>query len=202
VAIGLTAIAVTARPAAAECDGPISSFRAVAGSAERVVIGDVAAIRDGGLAEAWQTGGWSSRFTLQVRYSPVGDAPSTLAIDDLPTQPCAPVMMAREGDRIAIAFGATDFTPPIRVNTIAVIDGRPYEHPGIETITTSEVFRLLGLVPPDTSTSLDEGSDPPAPGLLGVIGAALLAGGLAWRRSGPRPQIVLKPSNGWRQPRQ
>ncbi len=126
-AVAFGAIAVSPLPVAAECDGPVPSFRDALATAKRVVIGDVIAVRDGGLARAATNNGWSSRFTLRVRYTPVGDAGRTMEINDLPTQPCAGVIQAREGDRIALAFDATDFSPAIQVNTVAWIRGTPWD---------------------------------------------------------------------------
>ena len=141
------------------------------------------AVRDGGLVEAAATDGWSSRFTLRVRYTPVGEAPETMEIRDLPTQPCAPVVQVREGDRIALAFDATDFTPPIQVNTVAWIRGTPRDFIGVEAITTAEIFRLLDLAPPDTSTLAEQRTQELPIGLLIAVVTGTLAGSLVWRQS-------------------
>ena len=137
-AVAFGTLAISPLQAAAECDGPVPSFRDALATAKRVVIGDVIAVRDGGLVKAAASDGWSSRFTLRVRYTPVGAAQQTMDIRDLPTQPCAGVIQAREGDRIALAFDATDFSPPIQVNTVAWIRGTPWDFIGVETISVSE----------------------------------------------------------------
>lgn len=134
----------------AECDGPIPSFRDATSTAKRIVIGDVIAVAPGGLVEPGADGR-SSRFFLQVRYVLRGQAPSVMEIRDLPTQPCAPGLIAAEGDRLALAFDAIDFTPPIKVNTVAWIRGMAPDWIGIEMITVPEAFALVGLNPPDTS---------------------------------------------------
>ena len=181
-AIALLGLAAGSLPVAAECDGPIPSFRDALETATRVVIGDVIAVHRGGIFEEDGAGALSSRFTVRVRFTPVGEAPETMEIADLPTQPCATVVMARKGDRIALAFDATDFTPPIHVNTVAWIRGAPPDVAGAETITTAEVFRLLNLAEPDTATADDHwATDAPILALIGVAAAAL-AGVLAGRR--------------------
>lgn len=182
-AIALGALAVGPLQVAAECDGPVPSFRDALATAKRVVIGDVTAVRDGGLVEAAASDGSSSRFTLRVRYTPVGEAHQTMEISDLPTQPCAGVIQAREGDRVALAFDATDFSPPIQVNTVAWIRGVPWDFIGVETITLAEVFRLLDLAPPDTATHPEERTQQLPVGLLVAVATGALAGSLAWRRS-------------------
>lgn len=106
-----------------------------------------------------------------------------MEIRDLPTQPCAGVIQAREGDRIALAFDATDFSPPIQVNTVAWIRGTPWDFSGVETITVAEVFRLLDLTPPDTATLPEEPTQGLPVGLLVALATGALAGSLAWRRS-------------------
>jgi hypothetical protein len=176
-AIATVALAAGPLQVSAECDGPYPSLRDALATAKRVVIGDVIAVRNGGLVEAASSDGWSSRFTLSVLYTPVGRAPATMQINDLPTQPCADRVIVREGDRIAIAFGATDYTPPIKVNAVAWIRGASYSG---ETITTGEVFRLLGLAQPDTSTVSVGGSPGPSWGPLIALVAGALAGSLAW----------------------
>jgi hypothetical protein len=102
------AFAVGPLQVAAECDGPVPSFSGAVATAKRVVIGDVVAVREGGLVKPAASAGSSSRFTLRVRYAVVGDAEKSMEIRDLLTQPCAGVVQAREGDRIALAFNATD----------------------------------------------------------------------------------------------
>lgn len=182
-AVAFGALAISPLKAAAECDGPVPSFRDALATAKRVVIGDVIAVRDGGLVEAAASDGWSSRFTLRVRYTPVGAAQQTMDIRDLPTQPCAGVIQAREGDRIALAFDATDFSPPIQVNTVAWIRGTPWDFIGVETISVAEVFRLLDLTPPDTATLPEEPPQELPVGLLVALATGALAGSLVWRRS-------------------
>jgi hypothetical protein len=164
LALGL----VVAAPIAAECDGPIPSFREVAQTARTIVIGDVTAVHEGGLTDGADGGRWS-RFTLRVRHVVRGSAPSSMQIRDLPTQPCAPGLIARRGDRVAIAFDGQAFTPAMTVNTAAWIRGEPpYSEPTsfshFESATTAAVFRLAGVAPPATDTGdVAEPSDPADP---------------------------------------
>lgn len=186
---GVWLIAV-AGPVAAECDGPIPSFRAVVGTAKRVIIGEVVAVHPSELT-AEGTDGRSSRFTLRVTDVPRGRAPKAMEIVDLPTQPCASIVVARVGDRLAIAHDAIDFEPPIRVNTAAWLRGVP---PGsefdllsaFESTTRAEVYALLGLEPPDTSVApVTDGATGAVPWWPFVVAA--VAGGVAgWLGSSPR----------------
>ncbi len=177
----------------AECDGPVPSFGDVAPTAGQVIIGDVVAIQSGGL---WppDADGRSSRFTLQVRYVLAGDAPATMEIRDLPTQPCAPVMFAAVGDRVALALDGMDFDPPIPVNTIAWIRGTSPDVIGIETMTVGEVFALFGLQAPATSTisgpvRTGPAGDATAP--IVVLMFALVGLSVGWRRfSAVTPRAV------------
>jgi hypothetical protein len=178
-AIGLTVFATSGTPADAECDGPAPSFLPALATAKRIVIGDVIEVQAGGLLEP-QADGRSSRFTLRVRYVLRGDAPARMDIRDLVMQPCAGTVIARTGDRIAIAFDAVDFTPPIRVNAVAWIRGTPPE--GNETITQTAIFEHLGLTAPNTAIA-----PPDAPARLWPMGifvlvlAGMLGFVLGWR---------------------
>ena len=149
------------------------------------MIGDVVAVQDGGLAHVG-VGGRSSWFTLRVRNVLRGDAPAVLHIRDLPTQPCAPGVAARVGDRIAIAFDAIDYTPAIRVNAVAWIRGTPPPYEGIETVTLAELSERLGFEIADTSTA-----PPGPPGRPPSVPLPLLLPGLVglflgWRRADSR----------------
>ena len=170
-------------PAVAECDGPIPSFRKAVTTAARIVIGDVVGVDAGGRIEPATSDGWSSRFTLRVRYVPLGAARDVIEIRDLATQPCAPVVQVRLGDRVAIAFEATDYDPPIEVNSVAWISEQRPDGVWFESTSVDEVYGLLGLNPPETSTVLDESSATDGlPGVLAwVAGVAAAWLGLRWR---------------------
>lgn len=176
LAMALPALAVA--PVAAECDGPFPSFRVEVAAAKRIVIGDVAAVTSGGL---WGPGidGRSSRFTLRVRHVLRGVAPSVLEIRDLPTGDCTgSVLVARTGDRIALALDATDyaFPPPFRINMAAWIRGVPPA--GFQTVTLAEVSSFVGLRPPNTATApvVKESPVSRTDGRIPLLGAAFVAG--------------------------
>ncbi|MDQ3690319.1 MAG: hypothetical protein M3406_09860 [Chloroflexota bacterium] len=84
---------------------------------------------------------------------------------------CKQVVLVREGDRIALALGATDFEPPEEVNAIAYLEGTPFR-PDTERVTLAEEFAAAGVTPPDTAVA-------PRGGVLTAVGTApLLFGGV------------------------
>ena len=171
--------AVNAAPVAADCEGPLPSFRKATSTAERVVVGEVIGVEPTPLSPTIVEGR-SSGFTLRVVRILRGDAPAIMEIRDLRTQPCAPVASARTGDRIALAFDALDFEPPRRVNTIAWIRGTPPDYMGVETITLREIVSLVGLPATDTETRVPDSQGSPRAMMLLLI-AALTSVALAWR---------------------
>jgi hypothetical protein len=182
LALGLAALGAT--PVAADCDGPVPSFRAYAGSADRIVIGDVIAVDP--TAPWTDDQGRSSRFTLRVRYVLRGHADAVMTLRDLAFLPCADhIIIAREGDRIALALGATGFEPKITFDTVAWIRGTPPNFfDSIERITVAEVFSLVGKTAPDTSTTALP--DEPSPiGGIAVLLAGFVGGVIGWRRGVP-----------------
>lgn len=199
-ALGLgSSLAAGPRPAAAECDGPYPDFRKLTATATTILIGDVVEVRGGG---GWDPAdaGVSSRFTLQVRYVLRGDSPEFVAVKDLPTQPCAPIIGARHGDRIALALDGLDYEPPMKVNMIAWIDAPPPPGFGDEsasrglTLSVADVYALVGLEPPAASAAGAPGSEgPPADGsppilpvlLLVLAAAAVIAAAAWWLRGRP-----------------
>jgi hypothetical protein len=117
--------------------------------------------------------GRSSRFRLDVVYVLRGDASASLLVEDELSGPCSGPILARRGDRIAIALGLTDklLFKESSWSAVAWIRGTPVEYEGIERVTVSSAFRVLGLEPPDTATL------PTAPGRFRLSdGIALLAG--------------------------
>lgn len=186
LAIVLGGLVVAAPPAAAECDGPLPPFRQALPTADRVVIGEVIATRRGGIILHDAGGRGSSRFTLRVELTPRGTSERVIEIRDLPTQPCAMAAYAHVGDRIAIGFGATAFTPQTDVNVIAWLGGRPMDYIGVEATTVAAIYRRLGLDLPDTSTATPE-----SPGrtswIVVLVAAGLFGGAVAFRRFGRHP---------------
>jgi hypothetical protein len=203
VAACLAAIGGAAR-ARADCDGPFPDFADVARTATRIVIGEVARVRPGG---AWPggPGALASRFTLQVTHVVRGEPIAFLDVDDLETSPCAAVVGVRPGDRIALAIGGRDFSPPMEVSMVAWIDAVPPEGfgPGglteAETLTVDAVYALAGQAVPEptavvTPPAFDPAdptaprSDPPWLGMLGgVAGIAALALAIVGLRRRVRP---------------
>ena len=167
-----TVLGVASESVLAECDGPYPDFRKLTRTAERIVIGDVVELQPGG---AWDPleAGIASRFTLQVRHVVRGESQAVIAIRDLPTQPCAGVVGARLGDRIALAIGGLDFEPPMRVNMVAWIDSVPPDGfgPGsisqASSLSVAEVYALVGLNPP-----VEEGLPSPAPTVPDAVAAS------------------------------
>jgi hypothetical protein len=182
-------IVMVARPAAAECDGPVPSFRDAVSTAKTILIGDVIHTDSNPYGG---DDGRSSRFTLRVAYVLRGEAPRAMRIRDLVLQPCAGLLFVGSGDRIALALQALDFDPPIRVNAPAWIRGAPRhrELGAPETFTLAEVFSLLGRTPPDTAT-IDPAKEPPTPAGIAVVSALaalLLTAAFTWRSSHRRAE--------------
>jgi hypothetical protein len=181
VTVGVALAGAGAGTASAECDGPFPSFRDALTSAERVVIGDVLEVQP---SELWDGGdGRSSRFSLGVRHVLRGSAPAVMPIRDLPTQPCASMVVARVGDRIAIAFDATDYTPPMPVNAVAWIAGTPVFE-GLERYTVEEVFSLMGEPLPAVDGEAKSWAIGPIALVALLLLAAVVVPDLAQRRSG------------------
>jgi hypothetical protein len=182
LALGLAAFAlglVLARPApvAAECDGPVPSFRRFAASAETIVVGDVVAANPSGTYT--DDHGRSSWFTIRVREGIKGDAPGVLRFRDLPFLPCSDhIVRVAAGDRIALALDATTFSePPTVVNIPAWIHGEKPPWSGAQRVTRRGVWALVGMEPPATDTgaapSTPARSELPLLLLAALIGAAL-----------------------------
>ena len=185
--LGLLAGSLLANPSNAlgECDGPFASFRNAAPSARRIVIGDVIASLPG----PPENDGRTSRFTLQGWSVFDGDQPITIDVRDLLSQPCAGYIMARPGDRIAIAFDGHDFVPLMVVNAVAWIGPAP-EFLGIESTDIPAIYALLGRVPPAVLPGSVPATDPDGPPrtialpliALAVLALMLAIGIVAWRR--------------------
>lgn len=149
LALAAAALLAPATPVLAECDGPLPPFLQTVATARRVVVGDVVAVRGGGLSDPSISEGLSSRFTMRVVAVLRGAPASKLDISDLPTQPCAGVVGARVGDRLAIAFDGMAFTPPLRVNGVAWLRGVPIL--GAVSTTMPAIRAALARSVPDTS---------------------------------------------------
>jgi len=153
LAIGLSAIGPPS--VVAECDGPAISFRTHAASAPTVVIGEVSAINPDRIVPDDDDAGRSRAFSLTIQYVLRGSTGRTLELEDLASGPCSGPVTVRVGERIAIAFGLSDrlLFGDATWAAVAWIQGTPPRLPDIEQLTVSDVFRTLGVEPPDTSTA-------------------------------------------------
>jgi len=114
-------------------------------------------------------------------------------VRDVQSQPCAGYVMARPGDRIAIAFDGHDFTPPIVVNAVAWVEGAPPPFDGIESTNVGAIYTLLGRVPP---VLVSPAAPEPPPGdpardgrfwlLVALLAAVMFLGAFGWRRRARR----------------
>lgn len=136
---------VTPSVALGECDGPFPSFEHASLNARRIVIGQVVATLPG--AEPLEDGR-TSQFVLRGWSVLEDDRPVEIDVRDVKTQPCAGYIMARPGDRIAIAFEGRDFVPAQVVNAVAWLQGDPPPFAGIESTTIAAIYVRLGRVPP------------------------------------------------------
>jgi hypothetical protein len=145
--LGLLAAGIVVMPSSAlgECDGPFPSFEHAAPSARRIVIGQVIATLPG--AEALDDGR-TSQFVLRGWSVLEDDRPVEIDVRDVQSQPCAGYIVARPGDRIAIAFEGHDFAPAQVVNAVAWLQGDPPRFDGIESTTIGAIYGRLGRVPP------------------------------------------------------
>jgi hypothetical protein len=143
---GLSAVSV--QPAAAECSSwPVwTSFREVAPTSRRIVIGVVEKTPQGG----------GQPFTLDVEEVLRGRAPARMRIKGVESgvpprmrDACAGYLYARFGDRIAIAFDGRSVSVKGRVTTAAWIEGQPFPSTmyGAETLSIEEVYAAAGASP-------------------------------------------------------
>ena len=144
--------------ALSECDGPFPSFEHAAPSARRIVIGQVIATLPG--AEAFEDGR-TSQFVLRGWSVLENDRAVEVEVRDVLSQPCSGYIVARPGDRIAIAFEGHDFAPAQVVNAVAWLQGEPPPFAGIEFTTIATIYARLGRVPP-APVSLDPAAAGPS----------------------------------------
>ena len=181
--------ATTARPVMASCDGPVPSFRQFAATSPRILIGRVTAVDS--TAQWRDEEGRSSRFTLLVEYVVRGESSPLIDVRDAAFLACADhIIIARVGDRIALAFDVPGLLGDESVSTIpAWVSGTPMQWGGAETITVREVFALAGkAVPPATSTEAAPSTPKSAPmwPLIGLPAACFTAGLIERRRRAAR----------------
>ena len=161
LAVGL--VLFSPAPARGACMSAGVSFRAAAANADRVLIGTVSNV-----APEPEAVGYGRAFTLNVEHAVRGPADVVIQFRDLVSSAsCKQVVLVREGDRIALALGATDFEPPEEVNAIAYLEGTPFRQ-DTERVTVAEAFAAAGVTPPDTAVAPRGGS------VLTAVGTALL----------------------------
>jgi hypothetical protein len=176
VALGL----LHAGPATAACMSAVPSFTSVARTADQVVIGTVSN------AELEAPTEYASAFHVTVERVLRGPRQSVIEARDLVTNPaCGTVVLARDGDQIALAIRGTEFGYAKQVSAIAYLAGVPHR-PDIESMTVTEVYAAAGV--PDTAVS-------PAAHRVGMAGWLVVAATVAacvlalrsWRGLRPSP---------------
>ena len=177
--------------ALAECDGPIPDFRDVVPTAARVFIGDVTSVDDPDVS------GFASRFIVRVRYVLRGRVHHwPLRISNVHGSPCAPVIRASKGQRIALALDGKR-PRPYPTNSIAYISGEaPSDWIGSDPhLGADEVYRLAGVpyptddvAAPNTATAADAAttSKSSSPVWLAVFTLALAISIAMWPTSDRR----------------
>ena len=180
----ITGFVVSPSAALGECSGPFPSFERASASARRIVIGEVIATLPG--AEPMEDGR-SSQFLLRGWSVLEDDRPLEMEIRDVETQPCSGYIVARPGDRIAIAFDGHDFAQAQVVNAVAWLQGEPPPFEGIEVTTIAAIYALLGRVPPvpaapDPVAPAGPSIDRPIIVLLAVAAASALGVAALQRR--------------------
>ena len=109
------------------------------------MIGQVIATLPG--AEPFEDGR-TSQFVLRGWSVLENDRAVEIDVRDVLSQPCSGYIVARPGDRIAIAFEGHDFAPAQVVNAVAWLQGEPPPFDGIEFTTIATIYARLGRVPP------------------------------------------------------
>jgi hypothetical protein len=179
--IGILAVLGLAGGTAADCTGDSSLFAGAVASAWRVVIGDVVAV----VPSKDLRGGRSSQFTIQVTHVVRGDAITRLDMSDETADPCSgDIIVARMGDRVALAFGGTALNRPVQVTGVAWIVGQP--NGNFETTSVADVYRLAGVPMPETTVAFDTAEATPSwlgPALWGLgVGLIFVIGAVVARR--------------------
>ena len=131
-------------PASADaaCSSEWVSFTEVAPNAERVVIGTVT---DGMPADDY-----APLFSVSVEEVLRGPDRGVINLNEAINNPaCGTVVLARTGDRIALAIGGSALQSD-DVTAIAYLEGVPH-HPDIEVMTRAEAYAAAGLELPHTA---------------------------------------------------
>lgn len=162
---------------AAECnpEGRYPAFAETAATARTIVIGDVVDVNEGGAVDP-VVDGWSPEFTIRVAATIRGSAPLIWELSRVATVPCAPLVVVRVGDRIALALDARRATTGSSYSTVAWVAGQPPTGIAFERITDADALAFR------TGPEVGEGgpaADPDAfaratQTVLGLIVAATL----------------------------
>lgn len=173
VTIGALLAPALASPTAGACDGPVPSFREAAATATTIVVGTVVRVAPVGADPP----GYASVFELRVDHVLRGESPEMLSIRRLPQSPCSGVLLVPDSAVIALALDGRAFSPPLKVNAPAFIEGRSWRASvgaagPAEVMTLEEVFAVAGVPLPDSALQPPRGAGPAAIGILLLTTAA------------------------------
>ncbi len=150
----------------AACSSAWVTFTEVAPSAARIVIGTVT----NATAVDEEGDGYASVFQLTAEEVLRGPAAAVLEVNEAVNNPaCGTVVLARNGDRIALAMGGSALGSD-DVSAIAYLAGVPH-HPDIEMMSRAQAYAAAGIELPDTAISSSRRTAPL--GWLLVVAAAL-----------------------------
>lgn len=128
--------------AAAACSSAWVTFTEVAPSADRVVIGTV--------TDAVPADDYAPVFNVAVEEVLRGPAEAVIEVNQAVNNPqCLTAVLARNGDRIALATGGRAFESD-DVASIAYLAGVPHR-PDIEVMSRADVYAAAGVRLPDTA---------------------------------------------------
>lgn len=145
------------------------TFTEVAPSAARIVIGTVTNAR----AVDEEGDGYASVFQLTAEEVLRGPDAAVVEVNEAVNNPaCGTVVLARNGDRIALAMGGSALGSD-DVSAIAYLDGVPHR-PDIEMMSRAEAYAAAGIELSDTAISSPRRTAPLG-WLLVVVAAALIA---------------------------
>ncbi len=136
------------------------SFTRAVEDADRIIIGTVT---DAASAD------YAPVFVLEIQVTLRGEPAASTMVTNLVSNPvCGTLVLARNGDRIAIAFNGQDFSPPATVNAVAYLAGTPPAS-DIEILTEDAIRHLVDGGVPDTATVLGQASP-----VLNAIGVSFV----------------------------
>jgi hypothetical protein len=160
-------------PASADaaCSSAWVSFTEVAPSAARVLIGTVAN------AQALEGDGYASVFHVTVEEILRGPHVAVVEVNEAVNNPaCGTVILARDGDRIALAMGGSALGSD-NLSAVAYLAGVPHR-PDIEMMSRAEAYAAADIELPDTALWSSRRTAPL--GWLLVVSAALIVARQRW----------------------